>query len=89
MPKKRVNLYLDAELYDRFQGAVSDLPEMSVSSVINDLMAETVPVLENLAQALRAEDRAKARSTYADYLSGVFVRMVLGDEEETEDVEKP
>jgi len=67
--KVRANLYVDSDIHARLMAVVKRLPGYSASSVVDELLAETVPYLEQVADAAESGDHEAMRT--------VFSRMVV------------
>jgi hypothetical protein len=48
MSKKRATISVDAEMYDRFQKVINEIPGFSVSGVLNTLIVQMTPPLEEI-----------------------------------------
>jgi len=55
--KKRVNLYVDAEPYDRLKALTKRVPGMTISGVFDQVLREFVPVVEQLVDLAQSGDR--------------------------------
>jgi hypothetical protein len=60
MPKQRVNLYLNSDLYTRLRDVVAEVPSLSISGIFDEWMALGVPVLEELLVKLKSGQSAEA-----------------------------
>ena len=74
--KKPVNLYLDAELYDRFKKAVEAI-DGTPSEFVNEQMEANVELFEALGSGSKAERATAFKGAFAD----TFTRSIieLGD----------
>lgn len=57
MAKRRVNLYLDEEPIEQLTTALEDVPGMSVSSVVNDLVGQAAPFFLEVVEKAKTGDR--------------------------------
>lgn len=55
--KHRVTLYLEKALYDRFRAVVDSVPGMTLSGAVSELLADFVPVMEELLELSKSGDR--------------------------------
>jgi len=74
--KKRVNLYLTKANYARLQRVVAQLPGVSVSSLVDEVIEVSLPMLERLAESLRSGDPEALRRSVALAMGEEFVRMM-------------
>lgn len=56
MAKRRVNFMLDPDLHDLLKEVADVLPGTSVSGLINDSLRPMMPILKDLAAAVRTND---------------------------------
>lgn len=55
--KPRISLTLDPEVYGRLRAVRDRIPGASLSGVVNELLAVSLPVMEEMAKALRESQR--------------------------------
>ncbi len=60
MPKKRVNLYLNEDLYTRLRSVVAEVPTLSISGIFDQWMTKGVPALEKLLEQLKSGQHEEA-----------------------------
>lgn len=76
MPKKkRVNLYLTAELHDRLIALSESVPGMTASGIVDDLLEEFLPVVEALANAAKSGDRDAQAQMMSSLLADQFLAL--------------
>jgi hypothetical protein len=56
MPKKRITISVDAEMFERFQAVISEVPGFSVSGVLSGLMVQMTPPLEQVLASAKEGD---------------------------------
>lgn len=76
--KRRVNLYLEPDLVDRAHAALASLPGLSLSRVVNDVLAEAVPALEAVAEGVRTGNPEAVQQAFALAIGNAMLRN-LGD----------
>ena len=55
--KNRVTLYLRPEVHERLRRIVDQIPGMSHSMVVEELLLDFLPVMEDLLEAAKSGDR--------------------------------
>jgi hypothetical protein len=84
--KRRVNLYLDKKVYGAAQELSRKVPGTSVSDMVNELLAEAVPMYQQmLVDAERVAAEAEARGeepseefVFSQLLAGAVLRRMAG-----------
>jgi hypothetical protein len=56
MPKKRVTISVDIEMFERFQKLVSEIPGFTVSGLLNGLITQMTPPLEQILASAKDGD---------------------------------
>jgi hypothetical protein len=78
MPKRRVNINLDAEMHDRLKAVLGAIPGASVSHFFNDVMVRAVPTLEEMLKAANAGDVNAIRSLFGLVLADGASEITTG-----------
>lgn len=74
--KRRVNLYLEVATYERAKALAAKLPGMSVSTFVNEMLAESLPMLEGLVEAAEGGSSEAFKALMAGLMSESFMRMM-------------
>lgn len=77
--RQRVSLTLDPELYARAQTLCARIPDMSVSRLVDDFLAQGLPTLEQLVDAAEQGDEDAAYNALAALVSAQLVKFMKGD----------
>jgi len=69
--KKRTNLYLDADVWERAKAVTTGTP-FSVSSLVNSILHQLVPLMESAKERAAAGDRAGMLMLLDAFMSGTI-----------------
>jgi len=81
--KRRVQLWLTGDLIERGQAAAKRLPDVTLSRVVDELLAGMVPILEAIADDIGSEPGSVADQRLAQAFGEPLMRMVkeMGENE--------
>lgn len=82
MAKRRVNLMVDGDVYDRVKAACEDLPGLSVSEVVRDCLQGMAPMLEAMARGVKSGDTKAMKQAFGAATGDALVQMLFGEEDD-------
>jgi hypothetical protein len=74
---------LDPDVYDRARSVVDRLPGATISGLVDEYLAQLVPVLEKIFAAADDGDIEAAQAVLSGYLGERLVHMMVSGGEET------
>lgn len=76
--KRRVNVYINGENFDRLKQIVSEVPGMTASGVIDELLEDFMPAMEMLVEAAKSGDRDVQAKMLSSLLADQFISLAAG-----------
>lgn len=73
--KRRVTLYLDPEIHASARALVDSLPGASLSGIVDELLADYVPVVQSLMDAAKSGDKDAKAEMFSRLLADQLVGL--------------